>query len=79
MVDNLKSIQQISAEFMEKAMLADAANQKAKQQQLEIKQLQDAMKALSEKLKLFQTIEKDKEAVMKQLRDTESARSDLKK
>ena len=37
------------------------------------------MKALSEKLKLFQTIEKDKEAVTKQLRDTESARSDIKK
>lgn len=35
------------------------------------------MKALSEKLKLFQTIDQDKEAIIKQLRDSESARLEL--
>jgi hypothetical protein len=46
---------------------------------LEISQLQAALKALSEKLKLLQNIEKDRNAIAKQLDESEGARSELKR
>ena len=47
--------------------------------ELEIVQLQNALGALSEKLKLFQNIDRERELVANQLSETQQARNDLKK
>ena len=46
---------------------------------LEIIQLQNALGALSEKLKLFQNIDSERELIAKQLKEEQNARNDLKK
>ena len=46
---------------------------------LEIIQLQNALGALSEKLKLFQNIDSERELIAKQLKEEQIARNDLKK
>ena len=50
-----------------------------KAKELEIVQLQNALGALSEKLKLFQNIDRERELVVKQLTEVQNARNDLKK
>ena len=47
--------------------------------ELEIIQLQNALGALSEKLKLFQNIDSERELVVGQLNEVSNARNDLKK
>lgn len=47
------------------------------EQALEVAQLQSALKALSEKLKLFQNIDNERENIMERLESSEKSRDDL--
>ena len=77
-------VEQLEKEFMRRAELQSDQNFEASKndpraKDLEIIQLQNALGALSEKLKLFQNIDSERELISKQLSEVHQARSDLKK
>lgn len=57
----------------------DASKNDPRAKELEIVQLQKALGALSEKLKLFQNIDGERDLVASQLAEVQHARNDLKK